>query len=247
MTSSPPPPARRLSESGRRKLNEMLAERVPMDVARQRLALDPEAFEPVVPAAPSAPAAPAPRPPWTGDRTDWGHVVERMARLRALDPDCKVSGAHHHRHQLGAKVPERQLLALEKKLGVALPPGLRAFYATVGDGGAGPDFGLYPFSALKRHRPATPYPGVAALRAIGARTEPKQPPDPRHAFVSSSRFCGMITLLTSGCSLYSAVVCAGDVGRIIHYDDDRIVETDDTLVGWYDRWLDEQLARLAPG
>lgn len=64
----------------------------------------------------------------------------------------------------------------------------------------------------------------------------------RRALVSVKRLTGAVTLLTSGCSLYSAVVCTGDVGRVIHYDDDRVVETDDTLVGWYARWLDEEIA-----
>ncbi|MFZ6180974.1 hypothetical protein [Nannocystis pusilla] len=39
-------------------------------------------------------------------------------------------------------------------------------------------------------------------------------------------------------------MCTGDVGRIVHRDDDRIVETDDTLVAWYERWLDDEIARF---
>jgi len=44
--------------------------------------------------------------------------------------------------------------------------------------------------------------------------------------------------------MYSGVVCTGDVGRVIHWDEDHIVETDDTLVAWYDRWLAEHISQF---
>ncbi|MCY1013652.1 SMI1/KNR4 family protein [Nannocystis pusilla] len=201
---------------------------------------EPDAFEQVTPVERPAPA---PRPAWSGDRTDWERAVEKLQILRELDRGYTTFGARTHRYLVRPKATTGQLAAIEKKLGVELPPGLRAFYRNIGDGGAGPDHGLFAAAELEPRRPGTAYPGIAALRALGARTD-AQPPEPTYADLSPSRLTGIVTILSSGCSLYSGVVCTGDVGRIVHWDDDRIVETDDTLAAWYERWLDDEIARF---
>ena len=233
-------PARRLTKAAQRKLGELVAQGVPLALAMQQVRAEPGAFEPV---APAEPPAPAPRPAWSGDRTDWEGVVEKLKVLRDLDRGYASFGAGTHRYLLRPKATTRQLAALEKKLGAKLPPGLHAFYRTVGDGGAGPDYGLFAAAELEGQRPDVAYPGIEALRALGARTH-AQPPEPMCADLSPSRLTGVVTILFSGCSLYSGVVCTGDVGRVVHWDDERIAETDDTLVGWYDRWLDSEIAQF---
>ncbi|MDC0716653.1 SMI1/KNR4 family protein [Nannocystis bainbridge] len=233
-------PARRLTRAAQRKLNELIAQGVPLASAMMQVRAEPGAFEPI---APAETPAPIPRPAWSGDRTDWERAVEKLQILRELDRGYTTFGARTHRYLLRPTATTRQLAAIEKKLGAKLPPGLHAFYLDVGDGGAGPDFGLFAAAELKGRRPATAYPGIEALRALGVRTE-AQPPEPTSANLSPSRLTGIVTLLFSGCSLYSGVVCTGDVGRIVHWDDDRIVETDDTLVAWYERWLDDEIAQF---
>ncbi|WAS91161.1 SMI1/KNR4 family protein [Nannocystis punicea] len=234
------PPARRLTRAAQRKLNELVAQGVPLARAMQQVRAEPGAFEQV---APAERPAPTPRPAWSGDRTDWERAVEKLQVLRELDRGYATFGARTHRYLLRPKATPRQLEAIEEKLGARLPPGLHAFYLTVGNGGAGPDHGLFAAAELKRRRPGTAYPGIEALRALGVRTQ-AQPPEPTYANLSPSRLTGIVTLLFSGCSLYSGVVCTGDVGRIVHWDDDRIVETDDTLVTWYERWLDDEIAQF---
>lgn len=235
-------PARRLTVAAQRKLNQLVAQGVPLGTAMQQVRVEPGAFEEVVPVVAAAPTA-TPRPAWAGDRTDWTGAVEKLDVLRGLDRGRTVFGASKHRYELRPPVTEKQLVSIERKLGVALPPGLRAFYLTVGDGGAGPDYGLMPAAELKRRKPATAYPGIEALRAFGARTQ-TQPPQPTCAALSPSRLSGLVTIQTAGCTIFAAVVCTGDVGRIVHYDEAGISETDDTLVGWYERWLDDEIGRF---
>lgn len=186
---------------------------------------------------------PQPRPVWKGDSTDWVPVVEKLHRLRDLDRGCTVFGAQRHRYELKPTVSERQVVAFEKKINVAVPPGLRAFYTTIGDGGAGPFYGLYGMSELNRRSPAKPYPGITSLRALGAQKK-AQPAKMIQANIAPSRLTGLLAVLTAGCGIYSAVVCTGDVGRIVHFDDDGISETDDTLVDLYLEWLDKEIARF---
>src|SRR5688572_29597073 len=95
-----PPPARRLTEASRRKLNELLAEGVPLATAMQKVAAEPGAFERVSQAPPPKAPDPPPRPAWSGDSTDWQPVVEKLNRLRDLDRDCTAFGANRHRYEL---------------------------------------------------------------------------------------------------------------------------------------------------
>lgn len=236
------PVARRLTRAAQRALNELIAGGVPIASAMQRICEDPGAFEPVTPTQPATPTA-APRPAWSGDRTDWQHAVRKLETLRALDRGCTTFGATTHRYVLRPRLATHALAAIEAELGVQLPPGLRTFYLTVGDGGAGPDYGLFAAAKLAGQRPEIVYPGIDALRALGARSA-AQPPEPTIAALSPSRLTGVVTILFSGCTMYSGVVCTGDIGRVVHWDEDHIAETDDTLVGWYERWLDEQISQF---
>lgn len=235
--SEAPGPARRLTDAARARLNQLLASGTTLAAAMQQLAREPGSFEE---AAAPAPVGPVARLPWKGDCTSWESVPDKLGQLRELDRARVVFGAASHGYALAPTLSERQLGALEKKLGVALPPGLRAFYTTVGNGGAGPGYGLYGSSALKRRRPTAPYPGVAALRARGG----SQPANELYASCTPSRLGGLLVVGTHGCGIYSAVVCTGDVGRFVSFDADGISESDRTWLDVYVEWLDDELARF---
>lgn len=51
-----------------------------------------------------------------------------------------------HRYQLGPRLGESDLAAVERRHSMALPEDYRAFLLQVGDGGAGPYYGLYPLA-----------------------------------------------------------------------------------------------------
>lgn len=234
----PPPPARRLTAAAKAKLNELLKSGVSVSDAMRTVSSEPGAFEEVT--APPPPAPPPPRPPWKGDTTDWTSAVGKLERLRELDPSCKVFGAGTHGYRLAPPLTEREVAALEKKWKVKLPPGLRAFYTQVGNGGAGPGYGLLPAEQLERFKPATAYPGVEALRARAPKGG-ELPANRLLAPLRVSQRTGLIAVAHHGCNIYSAVVCTGDVGRVVSVDEDGIAEFDETLVDHVTAWLDEAI------
>ncbi|MFJ7252776.1 SMI1/KNR4 family protein [Streptomyces sp. NPDC098085] len=72
----------------------------------------------------------------------WTGVRERVLRLAERSGADKVFGAQGHGFRLGPVMSEEQLRALEADLGVGLPAQYRSFLLHVGEGGAGPDYGL---------------------------------------------------------------------------------------------------------
>ena len=73
-----------------------------------------------------------------------GRIREKLARLASLDRDCRAFGAEAHRYRLDGPLSEATIGSFEARHGVTLPEGHRRFLLEVGDGPAGPDYGLLP-------------------------------------------------------------------------------------------------------
>lgn len=72
-------------------------------------------------------------------------IPELLAQLRGIDTEFKaVSAAFHHHYQLNPPISEERVVGFEDKHQITLPEEYRMFLLIVGNGGAGPDYGLYP-------------------------------------------------------------------------------------------------------
>ncbi|HEY6798559.1 MAG TPA: SMI1/KNR4 family protein [Kineosporiaceae bacterium] len=76
----------------------------------------------------------------------WGGVRARIRRLRWSRHRGKVFGADGHRFALRPPLRLDQLAQIEAQFGTALPEEYRSFLTTVGAGGAGPGYGLFPLA-----------------------------------------------------------------------------------------------------
>ncbi len=70
-------------------------------------------------------------------------IAHKLDHLRAADGAFSVFGSDSHGYFLGPKLKERDLVAVEQRLGVRLPKEYRLFLAHLGEGGAGPFYGLF--------------------------------------------------------------------------------------------------------
>jgi SMI1/KNR4 family protein SUKH-1 len=70
-------------------------------------------------------------------------IRRKLARLRACDTAFTVFGASKHRYALNPCLSEEEISAIERALEISLPAGYREFLHEIGNGGAGPDYGLY--------------------------------------------------------------------------------------------------------
>ncbi|HEX8914399.1 MAG TPA: SMI1/KNR4 family protein [Humisphaera sp.] len=177
----------------------------------------------------------------------WSEVVEKIGRLRGVDKQYQAFGAGTHRYEIRPQCAERQLAGVEARLGVRLPDDLRSFYATVGNGIVGPNYGLCPAEKVTGHRPADPYPGVAALRqaAIDAGGSVDNPPGyfeaPRDALA------GLVAVIDVGCGHQVCLATNGPcVGQVVYVSGPgQVTEPGVGLVQLYHQWLDRELLLFA--
>lgn len=138
------------------------------------------------------------------------------------------------------------LLAFETRHGIHLPEDYRAFLRNVGNGGAGPYYGILSLEEwasgddetddetlsrpclLSEHLPLT----------VG--WEQMLPPGVKNPYQ------GTITICFQGCSYYALLVVSGSArGRVVYIDQEGqqppyfLREPD--FLSWYERWLDETI------
>jgi hypothetical protein len=77
----------------------------------------------------------------------WAAIRGRLAWFADNDSAATIFGALQHRWKVEPVLSEDALAAFEAEHGVTLPAGYRAFVAHVGNGGAGPYYGLSPLAA----------------------------------------------------------------------------------------------------
>ena len=152
-----------------------------------------------------------PKPAWVGK------LRNQLGRARERDPDFSRFGAYSHKYQLNPPAPEEGIAAFEGRFGISLPEGYRNFLLLLGNGGAGPFYGLY---------------------SLG-EAEPCRLPDYSDGAV--------LPLGTQGCTLMTGLVLDGpDRGKVIYYDEDQggppVLMREPDFLTWYERWTREVIA-----
>lgn len=72
-------------------------------------------------------------------------ITRILTQAHQIDTNCEMFGADHHQYRLNPPVPESFVREVEEACGFTLPKDYRRFITQVGDGGAGPDYGIHPF------------------------------------------------------------------------------------------------------
>lgn len=69
-----------------------------------------------------------------------------LTRLQHLRPT--VFGSDHHKFQLNERVAECEVASFERDLSIQFPPDYRDFIIGMGNGGAGPFYGVFPLGTV---------------------------------------------------------------------------------------------------
>lgn len=78
----------------------------------------------------------------------WHEIALKVNKLKELDKLFVVFGASIHKYTFGDKLTESEIVLFEQQNDIELPTQLREFYLFFGDGGTGPDYGMYSLENL---------------------------------------------------------------------------------------------------
>jgi hypothetical protein len=178
-----------------------------------------------------------PSPPVLNERFI-DNVAAAIAHLAGHDRELDRFGAHTHRYELAAPLPEPRAAAIEAQYGVQLPVDYRAFITRVAASGAGPYHGLLPLDAPSQLASLEgTFPHLRAFQPdVEAMTE-----DERKAFESDAPVAGTIALAHMGCQYFSLLVIngprAGSVWADIRSAGLGLVPVHDSFTDWYGAWI----------
>jgi hypothetical protein len=147
------------------------------------------------------------------------------------------------RLRLNAPLPETAVSKFEADHGVRLPDGYREFLLHVGNGGAGPYYGLLPLDqwayAVGRDAADLPKDYLASPSHLVPDSPQVQAPDDDELFHQ-----GTITLVIDGCGFFTLLVVSGPArGQIVGTDGcgSTFFYGASGFLHWYETWLDDHL------
>lgn len=162
---------------------------------------------------------------------EFQRLKDLLEQMRTEDPQYRVFGAGRHQYVLNLPQPEVVLQSFEKRHGITLPEGYRRFLAQVGDGGAGPWYGLVSLEqTLEGNNPRRPFPEV---KTNAHRFRGKLP--------------GLLTLCEYGCGIYLCLVVRGEAyGTIWQVEDSYLERVAPSFESWYGQWVEMLRLKALP-
>ena len=175
-------------------------------------------------------------------------IQDSLKRLHAARPD--IFGADEHRFLLNPTMPEAQAASFESEHNVQLPDEYRHFLTAIGNGGAGPFYGVFPFGLVDAGFGRTSW--IDHEGVVGKLSEPFSPADKTTAWTKPDHLNplplnGAIPICHIGCGLRIWLVIAGEKaghlwydGRAEHSGVTALSNADGsptTFAMWYEDWL----------
>ena len=184
--------------------------------------------------------------PQSKDTTIEGRIERiRLKLSEAARRGRSPFGSAKHGFRLAPAAGEPDVSLLESSCGVTLPPEYRAFITRVGDGGAGPAYGLLPLRRAMDYDVGSSDPG--RLRAPFPWTEFYDALD-LHDPVTLDGLPrpGSLTVCDEGCYHRHFIVVTGPARGQMWIDsttsDGGFIPLRVGFLDWYERWLDDALA-----
>lgn len=204
-------------------------------------------------------------------RLEW--IRAKLDALKAADQRCRIFGAQDHRYVLGDPLSDEEMGGICAANGLKLPEDYAAFLRCIGNGGAGPDYGVHSLqqSLSLRGRAAgdVEFPHREAWQPLFgghtweslsrsgqlddymnrpvAEAEQEQYRQWEDDYFSDRHTQGTLQVSHVGCGHETLLVLNGwAAGQI--WTDSRcasagIVPTALSFLDWYEGWLDDSLTK----
>ena len=184
-------------------------------------------------------------------------ILKLLEQAKAKDPDLMRFGAYSHKYKLSAPASEETIQKFEEQEGIRLPEEYRDFLLFVGNGGAGPYYGLYGVEVEKKelhdsHGPRlyrvqeepVIYPKMSDEEWDRVADPNGMPGTGRRKGEERHPYVGVLPIGSQGCTLMTGIMLAGPYrGQVVYYDEDLCGQPffvrEKGFLKWYERWLRE--------
>ena len=188
--------------------------------------------------------------------------IELVAEAKKKDAQLEVFGATSHKYQFNPVATMEEVMAFEEKYGLKLPEAYVAFLTKVGNGGAGPYYGLYSLKQVESynsewlHQDASRTPMIdksltmekwnAAISDDDELLD--EDADEQWDEFMAGLYAGMLIIGTQGCTYDNVLMCKGsEAGKIVYIDWNLEKNYPPFLTGmtfeeWYGRFFEEIIA-----
>lgn len=191
-------------------------------------------------------------------------IEEKLKKLIELDKDFSIFGSESHEYIINSKLTEEEIQNFEAKNQLTLPSEYREYLKNIGNGGAGPFYGLleledndnnltdlsmeFPYTYDKPLKLVEVY---ETMDEMGDENEEEQEQFLNEIYEKSVR--GIIFLAHEGCGMYSVLVVKGEeYGNVWYFDfanDAGTYPLTSEKTGksmkffeWMELWIDKSLA-----
>ncbi len=180
-------------------------------------------------------------------------VRRKLDRKRELDLEFKAFGACKHKYHLEGPISEEKVRLIEERYSFQLPDDYRRFITEVGNGGAGPGYGLNsfnvndnealkwcskPFILMADHKPDDDIDDL--LDRLDAQ-DTKFCDSLITAFQDNIMFAGNLVLAGYGCGETRNLIVNGPCkGEVWAFDGTQncIIRNKQSFMDWYMSWID---------
>lgn len=188
----------------------------------------------------------------TGQPSWVRRIRDLLEQARAKDSSLEAFGAHSHQYKLAAPASEAKIKKFEERFGFRLPEEYREFLLRMGDGGAGPYYGLYGLEKLKNElSDNSDYPVLEEMILYPKMSDEDwdraADPEGRRRGEEVHPYAGILPIGSQGCTLMTGLALNGPYqGQVIYYDEDfcgkPFFVREKGFLAWYERWLREVIA-----
>ncbi|WP_405080069.1 SMI1/KNR4 family protein [Paenibacillus chitinolyticus] len=186
--------------------------------------------------------------------TQLDRIKNKLEKAMRKDTAFSVFGASSHKYRVYEKLTVKELADWQAKNQVTLPEPYTQFLTKVGNGGAGPYYGIYSIEKATSYtdsgltKKCVLHPGMTK-EEWNRLTEPlindEDISDLEYDAARERVLGGMLCIGTQGCEYDMYLVLEGKHrGKIVYTSDfylDRpfFFVYEDNFLDWYERWLDE--------
>lgn len=182
---------------------------------------------------------------------DRQQIKKILARAQEIDPGCEAFGASKHRYQFRPPLAADFVRKAEGQYGFRLPEDYFRFITEIGDGGAGPGYGIGPFAAASFQHLALPFelrpmqPDEVEEYAITSAENYAKSPERYFVYAepdedSPCAAAGFLVLGTHGCQWdFGLITAGGRFGQVFDIDNEgSCAFVAASFDEYYQLWLD---------